>query len=79
MRCSRLARAAARQEVGRDEAAVRQAANGVEADRLGRDGAADPRHGGRRRRGVDLEHFDRLPRAVTDDEQLVHRAVPGAT
>src|SRR5436190_4098996 len=40
--------AAARQPVGRDEAAVRQAADRVQTDRLGRDHAADPREARRR-------------------------------
>ncbi len=72
-----LHRLIARVEVGRQKAAIGQPANRVEADRIGRNGATDPRDGGHVRARVDLEDLDRLAGAVADYEEVVDRAATG--
>src|SRR5206468_8202154 len=68
---------AARRKVRRDEPAVGQANDGVQPDGIRCHSAANP--GERRRLGpsVELEHLDRLARAVVDHEQGVNRAPSG--
>src|SRR5207249_10558238 len=58
------------------EAALGKRDHAVEAVSRKARRASDPRQGWRRGPRVHLEHLDRLPRAVMDDIQCMHGALP---
>src|SRR5262249_6908377 len=67
----------ARREMRGYEATIRESDDGVEADRIGRNGTSGPGEHRRPRARVELEDLDRLAVAMVDDPHRVDR-VPSA-